>query len=607
MCGIIAYIGHRKATPVLLEGLRRLEYRGYDSAGLAVLEGDGLALHREVGRVADLARAVPEELGSNVGIAHTRWATHGGVTQPNAHPHLDATQRIAVVHNGIIENAAELRRRLEREGVQFLSETDTEVLPHLVRAFYTGDPVVAVRRALERVQGTYGIAVLFADHPELVVAARNGSPMVIGLGDGETLLASDTQAVVNYTRRVIYLSDGEIARIDADSAVTVLLSGAPTDKEVEQIDHEWGAAEKGEYQHFMQKEIHEQPASVRRCLRGRLLPERGNAKLGGLDLTARDLLGIGSVEMLACGTSYHAALVGSMAVESLARVPATAHIGSEYRHRNPIVSRDSLFFAVSQSGETADTLGAVREVRLKGGEVLGIVNVVGSTIARECARGTYVHSGPELAVASTKAFTSQVTALLLFSLLLARTRHISRHQGAELAEALAAVPDAVSAYLASPGPIDAAAELIRDADYTLFMGRGFSWPVAMEGALKLKEVAYVPCEAYAAGEMKHGPIAMLEEGTPVVVVLPDDSVREKTLSNVQEVKARGARVILVHSEGDQEAADHGHVSIAVPRTMEPVSPLLNVLPLQLLAYQVGVLRGCDIDKPRNLAKSVTVE
>jgi glutamine---fructose-6-phosphate transaminase (isomerizing) len=607
MCGIIGYVGHRRASPVLLDGLRRLEYRGYDSAGLAVLEQEALTLYRRIGRVAELSASVPEEQVGHVGIAHTRWATHGGVTQENAHPHADNTGRIAVVHNGIIENATDIRRRLSAEGAQFRSETDTEVLPHLIRAFYKGDPVAAVRQALQRVNGTYGIVVLFADHPDMIVAARNGSPMVIGLGDDETLIASDTQALVRYTRRVIYLCDGEIARIDADGVHTVLLSGASTDKEIEQIDHEWAVAEKGEHSHFMQKEIHEQPQSIRRCMRGRVVPAQGNAKLGGLDLTARDLLGISAVEMLACGTSYHAALVGCMAVERLARVPANAHIGSEYRHRNPIIQRDAVFFAVSQSGETADTLGAVREVQLKGGEVLGIVNVVGSSIARACGRGTYVHSGPELAVASTKAFTSQVTALLLFSLLLARTRQISRHIGQEMADDLLALPDAVGRYLEEQGPIVEAAHAIKDARYALFMGRGFSWPVALEGALKLKEVAYVPCEAYPAGEMKHGPIAMLEQGTPVVVIMPDDQVREKTLSNVQEVKARGARVIMIHSEGDSEAAGHGDISIAVPRCHELVSPLLTVLPLQLLAYHVGVLRGCDIDKPRNLAKSVTVE
>ncbi len=607
MCGIIGCVGQRRVAPILLEGLRRLEYRGYDSAGLAVVQPDSLAVHREVGRVADLARSLPSDLEGNVGMAHTRWATHGGVTRANAHPHVDASERIAVVHNGIVENAPELRRRLERDGIRFRSETDTEVIPHLIRAFYAGDPEQAVRAALQRLQGTYGIAVLFADHPDLLIAARNGSPLVIGLGEDETLLASDPQALVRYTRRVIFLSDGEVARLTRDGVDTTALDGVHVDPAIQQLDDEWDLCEKGEWKHFMEKEIHEQPESIRRCLRGRVLVREGSAKLGGPDMAPRDLLGVSRVELLACGTSFHASSVGAMAIERVARVAASARIASEYRYRNPIVDHDALFFAVSQSGETADTLGAVREVQTKGGEVLGIVNVVGSSVARACGRGIYVHSGPELAVASTKAFTSQVTALLLFTLMLARTRTLSGHEGRSVAEALLRIPEQVAAYLADPGPIGAVADLVQDARYTLFMGRGFSYPVALEGALKLKEVAYLPCEAYPAGEMKHGPIAMMEEGTPVVVVVPDDSVREKTLSNIQEVRARGARVAIVHTEGDTEAAAAGDVSIAVPRTLEILTPLLTVLPLQLLAYLAGVRLGRDIDRPRNLAKSVTVE
>ncbi len=607
MCGIIAYVGHRRVSPLLLEGLRRLEYRGYDSAGLAILGADGVDLFRSVGRVADLDREVPNDLGGNVGVAHTRWATHGGVTRENAHPHTDGEERIAVVHNGIIENAGAIRRHLEKEGVVFRSQTDTEVLPHLIRSCYQGDPVAAVRAALERVSGTYGIAVLFADHPDTIIAARMGSPMVIGLGERETIVASDTQALVRYTRRVIYMTDGEVAQVGHHGVETTMLDGAPTDPEVERIDNDWGVADKGHWQHFMEKEIHEQPDAIRRCLRGRLLPDEGNAKLGGPELTPRDLLGIGRVLILGCGTSFHASMVGAMAIERLARVPATARIGSEYRHRNPIVDRDTLFFAVSQSGETADTLGAVQEVQIKGGEVLGIVNVVGSSIARACGRGVYVHSGPEVAVASTKAFTSQVTALMLFALSLARTRVIAPDVGRNVAKALAALPEQMARYLAEPGPINEAAAAVHRARYALFLGRGFAYPVALEGALKLKEVAYVPCEAYPAGEMKHGPIAMLEEGTPVVVIAPADTLREKTLSNVQECQARGARIIMIHSEGDDEAAAMADISIAVPRSIDLMTPLLAVLPLQLLAYRTGVLLGCDIDKPRNLAKSVTVE
>lgn len=607
MCGIVGYVGYRRAGPILLDGLRHLEYRGYDSAGIAVVHDSRLELFREVGKVVDLEAVVPRTLEGHLGIAHTRWATHGGVTHRNAHPHMDTLGRIAVVHNGIIENAPELRAKLERDGVRFSSETDTEVLPHLIRAFYTGDPTDAVRKALQKVQGTYGIAVIFLEHPDLVIAARNGSPLILGLGDNETLVSSDPQALVRHTRRVVYLNDGEIATVDAGKVQTSMLDGARKTMAVENLGDDWDIVEKGPYAHFMLKEIYEQSDSVRRCLQGRVVLQEANARLGGPELSPRDLLGIGSITFLACGTSYHASMVGALAVESIARVPASAQIASEYKHRNPIISRDSLFFAVSQSGETADTLGAIREVQTKGGEVLGIVNVVGSSIARACGRGIYVHSGPEMAVASTKAFTSQVAAMLLFSLYLARTRVLSQAHGREFAEALSRIPDLVAQYLRNPGPIHEACEALRDARYALFLGRGFSFPVALEGALKLKEVAYVPCEAYAAGEMKHGPIAMLEKGTPVIVIVPRDSVRDKTISNIKEVQARGARVITVHTEGDEEVASLGAFSIPVPATHEALSPLLTVIPLQLIAYRMGVALGRDIDRPRNLAKSVTVE
>jgi glutamine---fructose-6-phosphate transaminase (isomerizing) len=607
MCGIIGYIGFRRAAPLLLDGLRHLEYRGYDSAGLAVLHDSRMELFKDVGRVADLVSITPGNLEGHIGIAHTRWATHGGVTRENAHPHTDATGRIAVVHNGIIENAAELRARLERDGVTFHSETDTEVIPHLIRTFYEDDPVDAVRKALQKVQGTYGIVVLFADHPDLVVAARNGSPLILGLGDGEAFVASDPAALVRHTRRVAYLNDGDVAVLDPKGVSTSLLDGHHRATAVESLHDDWNEVEKGPFSHFMLKEIHEQPDSIRRCLQGRVVLAEGNAKLGGPELSPRILLSYERVCFLACGTSYHAGIVGSMAIEAMARVPAWPAIASEYRHRNPVVSRDALFFAVSQSGETADTLGAIREVQTKGGEVLGIVNVVGSSIARACGRGIYLHSGPELAVASTKAFTSQVTATLLFALFMARTRTLAPSEGKRFAQALLDIPDQLARYLKNPGPIEEASDLVKNARYTLFLGRGFSQPVAMEGALKLKEVAYVPCEACPAGEMKHGPIAMLDKGTPVIVVVPRDSVRDKALSNVKEVQARGAAVVIVHTEGDDEAAAMGAVSIAVPETLEAISPLLTVVPLQLLAYHVGVALGRDIDKPRNLAKAVTVE
>ncbi len=623
MCGIIGVVGGRVAAPVLLEGLRRLEYRGYDSAGMVVIDedNDALALYRRVGKVSELAGALPETLPGSTGIAHTRWATHGGVTEANAHPHLDSTNRVAVVHNGIIENFAALKSWLIARGVSFRSETDSEVIAHLISWYYepvggsgasahperSPDPVVAVQRALGRLRGTWGLAVVFADHPETMVAARNGSPMVVGQGEGESFLASDSHALVRYTRQVVFLEDGEIARLDRNGVREVLrLDGAQRSLAFETLETDWAEGERGDYPHFMLKEIHEQSEALDRCLTGRIVVGEGTARLGGMDLAPRDLVGISRVSLIGCGTAFHACQVGAMAIEQLARVPATAEIGSEFRHRNPCVDPGALYIAVSQSGETADTLGAVKEVQLKGGLVCGVVNVVGSSIARATGRGTYIHSGPEMAVASTKAFSNQVAALLLFTLMLARTRSLSPHEGRAFAERLSEVPRLVARYLEDPGPIDRVVDLVERARLTLFLGRGFSAPVAAEGALKLMEVAYVPCLAYPSGEMKHGPIALLEKGTPVIVVAPDDPVREKTLSNLQECRARGASIVLIHTEGDP-AASEADVSIAVPRAAEPLTPLLTVLPLQLLAYKAGLRLGRDIDRPRNLAKSVTVE
>jgi glucosamine--fructose-6-phosphate aminotransferase (isomerizing) len=607
MCGIVGYIGPRNALPVLVEGLRRLEYRGYDSAGLALVLPEGLWVRKCVGRVAELARKVDAGPATQVGIAHTRWATHGGVTDANAHPHTDGPERIAVVHNGIVENMTALRKQLAAEGVVFRSETDTEVLPHLIRKAYEGDPLKAVLKAIERIRGTYGIAVAFADHPDRIIVARNGSPLVIGIGDGECVIASDPQAVVEHTRRVVYLQDREVAVVARDGVQVHALDGHRRDGNVELIEGDYDVANKEGFPHFMLKEIHEQPRSIRRGLRGRLDEERGNAKLGGPNMSPRDLVAINRLVMLGCGTSYHAGMVGAMAVEALARVQARAELASEFRHRHPIIPSEALFLAISQSGETADTLGAVEEVQLKGGQVMGIVNVVGSTIARQCGRGVYLHSGPEVAVASTKAFTSQVTGMLLFALMLARTRDLSLPVGQEVVQALGAVPEKVAHYLDNPGPIDEAVALIRDARYVLFLGRGFSYPVALEGALKLKEIAYVPCEAYPSGEMKHGPIAMLDKGSPVIFIVPNDAQRDKAISNLKEVEARGACVIAIHTEGDEEVEELADLSIPVPHTPEWLSPLVTVLPLQLIAYRTGVALGRDIDKPRNLAKSVTVE
>jgi glucosamine--fructose-6-phosphate aminotransferase (isomerizing) len=496
---------------------------------------------------------------------------------------------------------------LAAEGVEFRSETDTEVLPHLIARAYSGDPVAAVREALLQVRGTYGVVVLFVDHPDMMVAARNGSPLVIGLGDGETVIASDPQAVVAHTRNVIFLQDREMAILRKEGAEVSRIDGTLVSSDVEVLDSDYDVASQEGFPHFMLKEIHEQPRSIRRCLLGRLMLEDGNGLLGGLDMTPRDLVAVERLINLGCGTSYHAGMAGAMAVEALARVPARAEIASEFRYRHPIVRREALFFAISQSGETADTLGAVQEVQLKGGQVRGVVNVVGSTIARTCGRGTYVHSGPEIAVASTKAFTSQVTALLVFTLMLARTRTLSLARGRQVARALDEMPGKVARYLEQPGPIDEAVEVVQHARYVLFLGRGYSYPVALEGALKLKEIAYIPCEGYPAGEMKHGPIAMLEEGTPVICIVPRDGQREKALSNVKEVQARGATIIAIYTEGDEEIRDVADIAIPVPETPDYASPLVTVVPLQLLAYKVGLALGRDIDKPRNLAKSVTVE
>jgi glucosamine--fructose-6-phosphate aminotransferase (isomerizing) len=551
---------------------------------------------------------VPEDVEGSIGIAHTRWATHGGVTVENAHPHVDSTTRIAVVHNGIIENASALRERLTADGVSFVSDTDTEVLAHLIARFLKEDPtpIAAVQSALKLVRGTWGIAVLFSDMPDTIVVARNGSPLVVGLGDGETFLASDPHALIPYTRRVVYLQDGDVGRIDATGLTTTHAGQDQTNQVVETLEAEWAEAERGDYPNFMLKEIHEQPEALRRCLSGRVVTADGRAKLGGLELTARELNQVQRIGLLGCGTAHYACRVGAMAIEQLARVPANAEVASEFRHRNPVVDTGGLYFAVSQSGETADTLGALREVQIKGGQVMGVVNVVGSSIARQCGHGVYIHSGPEMAVASTKAFSNMVASLYLFTLMLARARTLAPHEGREFAEELMRVPDLVESYLAQPVDVDPIVEWIKDCRSVLFLGRGLSEAVAAEGALKLMELAYVPCLAYPSGEMKHGPIALLEEGSPVIVVAPEDEVRDKTLSNLQECRARGARVALIHTEGDPIAKE-ADVSIAIPRTSRWFTPFLTVLPLQLLAYRTALAMDRDIDRPRNLAKSVTVE
>ena len=612
MCGIVGYVGRHAATPVLLGGLRRLEYRGYDSAGLSVQDGNKLLTLRAVGKVSRLADKVraewPEELQSRglVGIAHTRWATHGAPTEANAHPHADASGRIRLVHNGIIENYRAIRAKLEAKGHVFASETDTEAVARLVGEYYKGDLRKAVIAALRQVEGAYGIAVISADEPGRIVVARKGSPLVIGVGEGECLIASDPSALISHTRRVIYLDDGDVALVTADSVDITDLNHAPMDRDVAELEFEPGAVEKGGYDHFMLKEIHEQPESVRNALRGRLDLLNGTAVLSGMGASARELLDLQRIVMVGCGTSLHAGMVGDFAFEELAALQAEVQPAAEFRYRNPLVDGRDLVVAISQSGETADTLAAVREAKDKGAMIMGLVNVVGSTIARETGRGVYLHAGPEISVASTKAFTGQVAVLLLMALKLGRGRRLSRERGLSLAAEIARLPELIEAVLRQDAAIAKVAESMAKHEHAFFLGRGPMHPVALEGALKLKEISYIHAEGYHAAELKHGPIALLTPGMPVVVLANRSQVVDKTLGNAEECKARGAHIIAIVTEGGSEAAIADEV-IRIPDCDPLVATIPATVALQLLAYHVARLRGCPIDQPRNLAKSVTVE
>jgi glutamine---fructose-6-phosphate transaminase (isomerizing) len=610
MCGIVGYTGSRQAASPLLEGLKRLEYRGYDSAGMALVNGGRLEVHKVVGRIA----ALEQELGvalppGHAGIAHTRWATHGVPSVANAHPHTDCGGMLALVHNGIIENAAALRAALAQRGHTFRSETDTEVLPHLIEELHAkGRSLVeAVAGALAQVEGTYGIAVISSREPETVVAARRGSPLLVAVGNGENFVASDASAVLPHTRSVVYLDDGEIAVVRPHDYRILDLGAVEKEKAVTQVEWDLATIERGGYAHFMLKEIMEQPESLRNTLRGRLLEEDGTARLGGLNLTDEDLLKIDRIVITACGTSWHAALIGEYMMEELARIPTEVEYASEFRYRNPIVDERALVIGLSQSGETADTLAALREARRRGARTLGIVNVVGSTIAREVDGGIYLHAGPEIGVASTKAFTSQIAALALLTLKIGRLRALSILQGREVVRGLGRLPELVQRVLARAPEAERIAERLLRANNVLYLGRGYNFPVALEGALKLKEISYIHAEGYPAAEMKHGPIALIDDLMPVVFVAPRDAVYQKIVSNVEEVKARGGRVIAVVTEGDTGLATLADHRIEVPETLDLLTPILTVLPLQLLAYYIAVRRGCDVDQPRNLAKSVTVE
>ncbi|MDB6039101.1 MAG: glmS [Verrucomicrobiales bacterium] len=619
MCGIVGYIGKQEATPIIIEGLRRLEYRGYDSAGLVVLRENDLQTRKKKGKIDEgLARLVLESpLTGTTGIGHTRWATHGAPTDENSHPHFDQTGRIGIVHNGVIENFDQIKDRLLSEGHTFQSATDTEVLAHLIGEYYdkprsrNGEslhPLTdAVMGALREVIGTYGIGVVCSEHPGILVGARRGSPLIVGVGDGENFLTSDTSAVVAHTRQVIYLNDYDVITLTPERFTVNSLGTDSAKVQISQIEFGAEASEKGDFPHYMLKEIFEQPRTVENALRGRVDKEEVTAKFGGLNLSTAELRAIDQIVILACGTSWHAALVGEYLFEEFAHIPVEVEYASEFRYRNAPIEKNTLVLAITQSGETADTLAGVRESKRRGHPVLAICNVVGSTIAREAHGGIYLHAGPEIGVASTKAFTSQVTILTMLAVLMGRVRMLSSRRGLQVIKALEEVPAQMEKILAQKDHIKAIAQKYAHVEDFFFLGRQYSFPVALEGALKLKEISYIHAEGYPAAEMKHGPIAMIDEKTPTVILIPTDSLYDKTISNLQEIKARKGPLIAVANEGDSRIASMVEDVIYIPATLDPIFPLLGVIPLQLLAYYIAVERGCDVDKPRNLAKSVTVE
>jgi len=607
MCGIVSYIGHKNAAPILIEGLKRLEYRGYDSAGIGVAHRNQLMIRRAVGRISRLEERITPDFGGSIGLAHTRWATHGAPTEANAHPHCDASDRIAVVHNGIIENYAVLKTYLRQKGVEFRSETDTEVLAQLIGHLYDGDIEQAVRKALLEVEGTYGLAVLCADEDDRLVIARKGSPLIIGVGDGEYLAASDASAIIEHTTRVVYMADGEMAVITRDGFRTTTLDAQPVDKQVQALEFTLEAIELGGYEHHMLKEIMEQPETLQNVLRGRVDLREGRVHLGGLKEHARDLVRAHRLIITGCGTAWHAGLVGEYLFEDLARMPVEVEYASEFRYRNPIIEPGTVVIAISQSGETADTLAALREAKDKGALALGVVNAVGSTIARETDAGVYLHVGPEIGVASTKAFVGQVAVLSLMAAFLGRRRHLSPSRCEEFLRALTEIPDKIRTILDRSDGIRQVTERFVEQNNWLYLGRGFNYPIALEGALKLKEISYIHAEGLPAAEMKHGPIALINKNMPVVFIATRGSQYAKIVSNIEEVRSRGGRILAVATEGDTDIARQAEHVFYVPDCPEPLQPLLTVVPLQLLAYHAAVLRGCNVDKPRNLAKSVTVE
>lgn len=607
MCGIVGYIGTKQALPILVKGLRRLEYRGYDSAGVAILEKDQFKRVRAVGKIDNLAGKLDgEKVDGTMGIAHTRWATHGGVTEENAHPHTDCTGELIVVHNGIIENYRELRETFLKQHT-LTSETDTEILAHLIEMHYDGDLRLAVEKALTHVQGTYGLVAMHAKEPRKMVAARLGSPLVVGVGEKEFFVASDTSPMLAHTQQVIFLDDGEIVEVTDKGVQIYTLKDEKVTKHTERIDWDEAEAQTNGFAHFMLKEIFDQPTVVKDAMRGRLVADEGTAHLGGLNMTDKEIHSINRIILIACGTASYAARVGKYAFERLAGIPTEVEVASEFRYSDPIIDNRTLVFGISQSGETADTLAALREAKRKGAFVRGIVNVVGSTIARETDGGTYIHAGPELAVASTKAYTNMAAVLLMYALQFGRLNKVSIATGQRLVKALQEIPEKMRQALQTSDAVEKLTKKYAHHKNFLYLGRGINYPVALEGSLKLKEITYIHSEAYPGGEMKHGPIALLSPEFPVFAILTKNQLYEKMRSNIEEIRARKAPVIVIATEGDEQVKEIADDVIYVPATMELLEPLINTIPLQLFAYHMAVLLGRDVDRPRNLAKSVTVE
>jgi len=608
MCGIVGYTGRREAEPILLEGLARLEYRGYDSAGIATVTGSSLCIRKTAGRIADLGKLLSKQPApGTAGISHTRWATHGGATDRNAHPHIAGDGAVAVVHNGVIENYSVLKKQLLADGCQFRSDTDTEVIAHLINRYLEDDLVEAVRKAVRHVKGTYGLAVLSPRFPNQIVGARLGSPLVLGLGENEAYLASDPSALVGYTERVIYLHDHQLCTVSPERWDIFNADQRKVSAEVHKLDWDPGDADKGAFEHFMLKEIFEQPEVLERALAGRIDENEATAHFGGLNLDPQQLRQIDRIVLTACGTSFHAALIGESLFEQFARIPVEVEYASEYRYRNPPLDRNTVVIGITQSGETADTLAALRESKRKGLRTLALCNVVGSTIAREADGGVYLHAGPEIGVASTKAFTAQVAVLTLLALYLARMRHLSYSAGQRIIDEINSIPNMLRETLQCHRQVEAIAEKYHRVNNMLYLGRQYLYPMALEGALKLKEISYIHAEGYPAAEMKHGPIALVDEDTPSVFLAPQGAVYDKVMSNLEEIKARGGPIIAIACEDDEHVEAKADDVIHVPNVPDYLQPLVVAVPLQLLAYHIALLRGCDIDKPRNLAKSVTVE